>query len=93
MTVLRHSPNLAVRKGKLQKGLQLCLNRVSEIEEFLGCQTKVFSPFVYLFAYDSIYPILAPGLLFFLPHREARSLVGAYVGAAFVLSASRNFRL
>ena len=51
-----------------------------------------FPPLFYLFpwifflilAYDSIYPILAPGLLFFPPHRETWSLVGAYVGAALV---------
>jgi hypothetical protein len=40
--------------------------------------------FLLILAYDSIYPILAPGLLFFPPHREAGSLVGAYVGATLV---------
>ena len=40
--------------------------------------------FLLILAYDSIYLILAPGLLFFPPHREARSLVGAYVGDALV---------
>jgi hypothetical protein len=32
---------------------------------------------------DSIYPIQAHGLLFFSSRRETRSLVEAYVGAAF----------
>jgi len=43
MTALKHSPNLAVREGKLQKEPQLCLNRILEHEESLGCQTKVCS--------------------------------------------------
>ena len=33
---------------------------------------------------DSIYPIHARGLVFFPSHRETGSLVGAYVGAAFL---------
>jgi hypothetical protein len=37
-------------------------------------------------AIDSIYPILARGLLFFPPYKKVGSLVGAYVGAAFVFS-------
>jgi hypothetical protein len=35
-------------------------------------------------AIDSIYPILARGLLFFPLYKKTGSLVGAYVGAAFV---------
>ena len=46
MTVLKRSPNLVVRKGKLRRWLQLYLERVSEFKKFLGYQAKVFSRFL-----------------------------------------------
>jgi hypothetical protein len=63
------------------------------LKKLLEVKNEVFSPlrsfflgiFLLVLAYDSIYPILARGLLFFPPHRKAGSLVGAYVGAALVL--------
>ena len=43
-------------------------------------------PFRLIEAIDSIYPILACGLLFFPSYKKMGFLVGAYVGAAFVFS-------
>jgi hypothetical protein len=86
-------PKLSSEKGKIAKVTSAIFGKSISVQKVSGLPSESFYPFypfpsifLLILAYDSIYPILAPGLLFFPPHREAGSLVGAYVGAAPVFS-------
>jgi hypothetical protein len=50
-------------------------------------------PFHLIETIDSIYPISTHGLLFFLSYKKTGSLVGAYVGVAFVFLARLEFHV